>query len=103
MQLLLAGLRALKPGGRLVYSTCSLADVENDQVVAKAVQQAATAEFSRNSVACQVRCVPVNDWQLDPELEDLVGGDRTQYGLLCLPDRKGSGPIYLAILEKVPR
>lgn len=38
-QLLAAAWRALKPGGRLVYSTCTLAPEENERVVARFLQQ----------------------------------------------------------------
>jgi 16S rRNA C967 or C1407 C5-methylase (RsmB/RsmF family) len=85
--MLLGGLRALKPGGRLVYSTSSLAEVENDTVVQRALQQQG------------VRVVPADEWGL-AGVEELAGGERTQHGLLCLPDKQGWGPVYLAVLEK---
>lgn len=84
-----------------MYSTCSLADVENDQVVEKALQPGPSAAVSPKGSECRIVAVPIDEWQEGKELEDLVGGDRTRFGLLCLPDKKGSGPIYLAMLEKV--
>jgi 16S rRNA (cytosine967-C5)-methyltransferase len=41
--ILLAALRAVRPGGRVVYSTCSLEPEENEQVVAAVLQEAANA------------------------------------------------------------
>ena len=38
LELLLAGFRMLRPGGRLVYSTCSLETEENEDVVASAAR-----------------------------------------------------------------
>jgi len=70
-----------------VYSTCSIAKVENDDVVQHALQQ---------SSAGSVVVVPVKDW----DLLQLAGGEPTQHGMICLPDKAGWGPIYLCLLEK---
>jgi 16S rRNA C967 or C1407 C5-methylase (RsmB/RsmF family) len=91
--MLLGGLRALKPGGRLVYSTSSLVEVENDAVVQKALQQ------QQQQQGASVRVVPADEWAL-AGIEELAGGERTQHGLLCLPDKQGWGPLYVAVLEK---
>ncbi|XP_053893892.1 5-methylcytosine rRNA methyltransferase NSUN4 [Malaclemys terrapin pileata] len=47
MQLLLAGLLAARPGGEVVYSTCSLSQLQNEYVVERAVEVAET-EYNIN-------------------------------------------------------
>ncbi|WIA40814.1 hypothetical protein OEZ86_004492 [Tetradesmus obliquus] len=98
LKMLLGGLRALKPGGRLAYCTSSLAELENDAVVHKALQQHQQQQQQQQQ-GCKVHVVAVDDWGLNG-IEELAGGERTQYGLLCLPDRQGWGPLYVALLEK---
>lgn len=69
----------LKPGGRIVYSTCSLSPLENDHVVEKLVKKYPQAQVT---------------------YPDDEKGERTQFGTIYLPDTSGFGPFYLAILEK---
>ncbi|NXI54078.1 NSUN4 methyltransferase, partial [Chloroceryle aenea] len=45
LQLLMAGILATKPGGEVVYSTCSLSPLQNEHVVERAVEIAA-AQFN---------------------------------------------------------
>ncbi len=78
--ILAAALTALKPGGILVYSTCALSPLENDQVVAKLLKRRGD-EF---------------------RLLDGAEGEPTEYGRHILPDRSGGiGPIYYAKLSKI--
>lgn len=106
--LLCAALLAVKPGGRIVYSTCSINPAENDGVLDKLLRKKGEA----------VRIVPVTS------TEALVGGaplevassgavppgaaapfatvgEKTQHGVIFLPDRCGFGPLYYAVLERV--
>lgn len=80
--LLCSGFDALKPGGRLVYSTCSISPLENDGVIGK-------IQKSRKGA---VRVIETT----------AALGERTEFGRLILPDRGGHGPIYYAVLQKVP-
>lgn len=79
--LLAAALLAVKHGGRIVYSTCSISPAENDEVVKKLLKKKKD----------QVRLITSED--------DGVG-ERTEVGTLYLPDTCGFGPLYYAVLEK---
>ncbi len=78
--LLTSALLAVRPGGRVVYSTCSIAPDENDGVIERLFEK------GRHPV----RAVPV----------EVPVGTRTRYGWQILPDRDGCGPIYVALLTK---
>lgn len=78
--LLCAAYDALKPGGRIVYSTCALSEEENDGVVEKLIKK-------RNGVTVL------------PPPED-APGEELRRGVHILPDRGGAGPIYYCLLEK---
>lgn len=72
---------ALRPGGRLVYATCSISPLENDAVVGRLV---------RRKEAEGIR----------PICPSLAFGESTALGWQVLPDRHEGGPTYFAILEK---
>ncbi|MCB0365021.1 MAG: RsmB/NOP family class I SAM-dependent RNA methyltransferase [Bdellovibrionaceae bacterium] len=79
--LLASGIEALKPGGRLVYSTCALSPEENDQVIARALKKKPLVSS-------------VETPQPSPFAE------RTEYGWIHLPDKCQFGPLYFAVMEK---
>lgn len=81
--------QALKPGGRLVYSTCSILDLENDQVVDRVLE--------RGGDSLRVVHPPAVAAALEA-----AGAQRTRHGWLLLPDGPlDCGPIYLAVVDKV--
>ena len=80
--LLASAVDALRPGGTLVYGTCALSPMENDDVVKKILKKRPSMRFDR--------------------IEEIPeGADRTEFGVHILPDRsEGRGPIYCARLVK---
>eukprot|EP00735_Rhodelphis_limneticus_P011275 TRINITY_DN4358_c0_g1::TRINITY_DN4358_c0_g1_i1::g.21256::m.21256 TRINITY_DN4358_c0_g1::TRINITY_DN4358_c0_g1_i1::g.21256 ORF type:complete len:398 (+),score=47.81,sp/Q0V8R7/NSUN4_BOVIN/33.51/4e-45,Nol1_Nop2_Fmu/PF01189.12/1.3e-25,FtsJ/PF01728.14/0.0013,Methyltransf_26/PF13659.1/8.2e+03,Methyltransf_26/PF13659.1/0.0065,Methyltransf_18/PF12847.2/0.084 TRINITY_DN4358_c0_g1_i1:3-1196(+) len=80
MKLLESALFVVKPGGRVVYSTCALSPAENDAVVHAVIDRRDDVEIL---------------------FEEFPIGERTRYGWFMLPDRcQGWGPIYFAILKR---
>ncbi len=77
---ILAGLwPLLKPGGKLLYATCSILREENDAVVAQFLGERTDAELLR----------PQADW-----------GELTECGRQLLPRRDGPDGLYYALIEK---
>jgi len=79
--LLSGALEALKPGGTLVYSTCSLSKEENDEVLRR-LQKKKGDRFEIHNLAA-------------PAL-----AEKTEFGVAFLPDLCGFGPLFAALLQK---
>jgi 5-methylcytosine rRNA methyltransferase NSUN4 len=79
--LMTAALLVTKPGGRIVFSTCSISPLENDGVIDRLLQKKSemfkVVEFSGELL-----------------------GEKTKYGQQYFPDQFGFGPIYFSVLEK---
>lgn len=85
--LLVAALHACKPGGEIIYSTCSLSNIENDGVINMLLQK--KSKWFRDA------CVEIKILDL-PE-----GAERTQHGVYFLPDALGIGPLFACSLRKL--
>ncbi|MGZ3743074.1 MAG: RsmB/NOP family class I SAM-dependent RNA methyltransferase [Pseudobdellovibrionaceae bacterium] len=81
--LLSAAILAVKAGGRIVYSTCTINPDENDGVIHKLLKKKKS----------QVQLISQETHSV---------GEKTEYGISFLPDRCGFGPLYYSVLEKNP-
>lgn len=78
--LMCSALMALKTGGLMAYSTCSISPLENDRLV----------EWFLNKRAGKVRLVDM----------EIPIGEKSEYGHLILPDHGGHGPLFISLLQK---
>ena len=78
--MLSAALDVVRPGGRVVYSTCSISPMENDGVLERLMQRRGD--------------------QVELATPSLTWGEPTRYGWQVLPDVTHWGPMYVATLER---
>ncbi|NXH10417.1 NSUN3 protein, partial [Bucco capensis] len=90
-QLLRSALKALRPGGSLVYSTCTLSKAENSDVVNLLLDSCS------NLVP-----VDISEMAKAVSLEFAFLSGTQQHELLVLPEKgRAWGPMYLAKLKKM--
>jgi 16S rRNA C967 or C1407 C5-methylase (RsmB/RsmF family) len=84
---------AVKRGGLVVYSTCSISPVENDDVMSKMLKKRGETVrvISPQTVLGELAGAGM------PHFES----EATKYGALVLPDRGGWGPLYFAVILKI--
>ncbi|XP_027691714.1 tRNA (cytosine(34)-C(5))-methyltransferase, mitochondrial isoform X1 [Vombatus ursinus] len=90
IELLRSAIRALRPGGSLVYSTCTLSKAENIDVVDQILN-------SHSNI------IPVDMKEMASAVshEFTFAPNGQEYGLLVLPDKgKAWGPMFVAKLNK---
>ena len=88
----------LKRGGYILYSTCAIADDENDGIIKRLLKKCENAvvldidiQERRDTLLKQF------DW-----LEHLPNTERTVYGYRIMPDvENGAGPIYFCLVKKM--
>lgn len=79
--MLASALDIVKVGGRIVYSTCALSKLENDDIIRKLYQK--------------------RDGRFNLIRKEFSFGEPTEFGWQILPDQSGWGPFYLAIIERI--
>ena len=96
--ILAAALRAVRPGGRVVYSTCSLEPEENEQVVAAVLAQVRNAR----TVAMNERITTMlNEGTLTASGAERLRGCITPEGFLrLLPGIFDTDGFFIAVMEK---
>lgn len=120
LNILLRGIQLLKPGGRLVYSTCSLNPTENEAVIAEALRQN-LGTVSLVDVSAKLphlkRSPGISTWKVADKTGEFVeqetsGLPSSLYPPACAadlgleqcvrvyPHQQDTGGFFIAVLEK---
>ena len=99
--MLVSALDAAKPGGRIVYSTCSISPEENDNVVERLIKKRKTVFFPEENISGEqlAEKLPQN---ISMQERAQVNIEKTVYGFQIMPDiNRGAGPIYFSVIIKM--
>lgn len=79
--MLASALDIVKVGGTIVYSTCALSQLENDDIIRKLYQK--------------------RDGRFELIRKEFPFGEPTEFGWQVLPDTSGWGPFYLSVVKRI--
>ena len=96
--ILRAALRAIRPGGRVVYSTCSLEPEENEQVVAAVLAE--TPDVRQLSLSAQIELLRTAGILTASGTERLRNCLTPEGALRLLPGIFHTDGFYIAIIER---
>ncbi|MBR4426288.1 MAG: RsmB/NOP family class I SAM-dependent RNA methyltransferase [Spirochaetales bacterium] len=86
--MLCAALDAAKNGGYILYSTCSICDMENEEVIERLFKKREN-RFEEVDMLC-----------INPQLE--ICSEKLSHGRIILPDvQDGLGPLYFCLIRKL--
>ncbi|MDR3793153.1 MAG: transcription antitermination factor NusB [Terracidiphilus sp.] len=97
--ILSAALRAVRPGGRVVYSTCSLEPEENDDVVAAAL--AANPSARQLSLAPAIAALDAHLLLTDGAATSLQAALAPSGALRLIPGAHSTDGFFVALLERI--
>lgn len=98
--ILSAALRMVRPGGRVVYSTCSLEPEENEQVVAAVL--AANENARQVSLQPRIDGLETNGFVTAPGAAQLRNCLTPEGALRLLPGNLQTDGFFIALIEKRP-
>lgn len=88
----------LKKGGHILYSTCALADAENDGVIEKLLKKYENACILDIDIQ-ETKLSLINQF---PWLTHLPDAEKTKHGYRVMPDvENGAGPIFFCLIKKM--
>ena len=96
-QLVNSAVHAVKPGGTVVYSTCSLSPIENDDVIGRVIQNFSNSNMmvtlDKQIVEDTIDLFPPNTFSLH---------DQVRNGVLVIPTESHNwGPMYYARITRL--
>ncbi|MGB3341224.1 MAG: RsmB/NOP family class I SAM-dependent RNA methyltransferase [bacterium] len=93
--LIISGFRALRPGGTMVYSTCTIAPEENEAVVAYLLHKFPEADLMPISIPHFKSRPGITRWQNESFDKRLIHGAR------ILPQDNDTAPFFIAKITKM--